>query len=181
MEESKDVQEFKKNAKFKSVGGVSFWQALGIPKKPQREISFANSQKPKNKKRRRAKSRKQQIEFELCEKRTREYLKGFWERFNAEETKENRLVLLKDAANPDWPRVSGKMRSRCRRDKYHKMSILFSGLGEIECASCESIASEKHHIIPCCYGGPTIQENLIMICMGCHNEIHPWLFSQENK
>ncbi|MGC4175042.1 DUF222 domain-containing protein [Demequina sp.] len=52
------------------------------------------------------------------------------------------------------------------------------------CAQCHRAISRcnAHHIIEWDYGGPTDQDNLVMLCIGCHHRLHEngWGISVEN-
>jgi len=147
--------------------------AVDKPKK-----SHNNRRRKARNKRNKKRLAKYHWEFDLSKKRATEYLVGFWARFNEATSKEERLEALTAASNPGWPRVSTKVKQWCRRDKGMKIAILFSQMVEV-CGCCESAkAEEKHHVVPCSYGGPTIIENILYICMECHNAIHPWMEEQ---
>jgi len=114
-------------------------------------------------------------QFRDLVKRTQDYLVPFWDRFNSAETDEARLSLLRAYSVPPWKRVSQHVRRLCRKDPHHQVSALFDSLGLVKCATCDDPAENKHHIVPCCFGGPTISVNLILICEKCHESIHPWM------
>ena len=46
----------------------------------------------------------------------------------------------------------------------------------ITCAVCDTKRSQVvHHIVMLCNGGPNTEANLLGLCRGCHQKIHPWL------
>jgi len=108
-------------------------------------------------------------------KRCEDYLSHFWEKFNLTRTGEEKMRLLQRAASPPWKRVSPAMRLHLR-NKYQRHGWKLLDVPISECPVCgNTSASEKHHVIPLCFGGINENRNLLKICYGCHDAIHPWM------
>ncbi|HET7210040.1 MAG TPA: HNH endonuclease signature motif containing protein [Terriglobales bacterium] len=91
------------------------------------------------------------------------------------------MSLLKEAANPGWPRVSKRLWTSIR-DKYSARSWALLNVTIEVCGCCQEQApEEKHHVIPAAYGGPSEDLNLIKICLLCHAEIHPWMKTGQSR
>lgn len=43
------------------------------------------------------------------------------------------------------------------------------------CFVCLRPADERHHIIALKHGGDNRKRNIVSLCEGCHNDIHPWM------
>lgn len=159
------------NPKFKGKP----WPSDGVKKNKKKN---KNKQK---KRQRRARILAKQIlqpELQRCAKRCEEYLPEFWRKFGSA-TCEERMVLLKQAANPPWVRVSHAA-SRQLRKQFVNMGWKYLHLSIAEtCATCNNPPQERHHVIPVCFGGIATALNLILICNACHDEIHPWMKSRD--
>jgi len=129
----------------------------------------------KRKKKKRDKEQRLQKEKQEAAHRCRAYLAHFWPRFELAGGDLNRLELLRRAAHiPGWPRVSHDLNKRLRHEFRRKAHRLLSVPIE-KCATCEAVPREKHHIVPLCFGGINEDVNLVLICIGCHDFIHPWM------
>lgn len=123
----------------------------------------------------RAAKRQQKLALEIergesCE-RAEIHLERFWREFTAADTKEKRLVALRRAANPGYPKVTKDLR-RSIRSRFIGRWRKASG----KCRVCESEkAVHRHHIIPACYGGHNGDTNLLEVGTRCHAAIHPWM------
>lgn len=88
------------------------------------------------------------------------------EKLNSLETIHEKICFLYKQAN-----------RRSYYYKYYKMLrnyILPKPEGLCEICKTEK-AYCKHHIIPLCKGGNNRDENLIDVCLNCHNAIHPFM------
>lgn len=134
--------------------------------------------RPNKKQRRWEKQRlKQQIRIwrAQSEKKCRDYLKEFWPKFSAAQTKEERLDLLKSAAHPGWELVHKRLKQSIR-GKYFNIKVPMLPKEIVECGCCiAGRAREQHHIVPVAYGGVNERINILKICLECHNLIHPWM------
>lgn len=140
-------------------------------------IRRRKSKQPKKQRRWEKQRSKQQIKMwrSESEKRCREYLKEFWPKFSAAQSKQERLELLKAAANPGWALVHKRLKQSIRgRYLNNKVPLLPKEI--VQCGCCiGGRAREQHHIIPVAYGGINDTINLLKICLDCHDEIHPWM------
>lgn len=155
------------NPKFK---GLPWAIDDGRKKKHKKQFRASPKQKRQH---RREKNWKLRAERKLAEERCADYLVGFWQRF---EFSDRKLEMLKQAACPPWKRVSDRLRKRLRsefnRTAFHILHIE----GGVQCGACDQDwAQEKHHIVPLCYGGMNDRVNILLICLACHNAIHPWM------
>lgn len=118
---------------------------------------------------------KLQPELQRNSARCQKYLVAFWTAFNESKSGFERMDLLKEAANPPWQRISPSLLLSLRRQFRRRYTQYLVGISE-ECAICSGQKwREKHHIVPLSYGGINDNANLLGICMGCHDEIHPWM------
>jgi len=130
------------------------------------------NQKKKKLRRRRNKTKKA---YNPHEKEVRALLKKFWPRFESACNSYERIKVLKSYANPGWKRVSDELRKGLRRQYLKRYSHLLKDIDE-HCGVCGNyVWREKHHVIPLSHGGINEDINLLAICLGCHDEIHPWM------
>lgn len=129
--------------------------------------------KKKIRKFRRKEKEKQRAERQMAAERCNRFLTGFWEFFNQAQEGE-RIIFLKDAAHPGWPRISFDLRVKLRKEFAHLSRHLLN-IPDTHCICCDRAWVEKHHIVPLAYGGINEEINLVLICVGCHDEIHPWM------
>lgn len=127
--------------------------------------------------RRGPKPKKLKNERKQAAERCRKFLEKFWHDFTLCVTKQQRMDLIKRAVRLEWW-VSERLRMQIRREYLKKKHHLLN-IKDVECGICLAAkADEKHHIVMVCYGGINENENLIAICQGCHNEIHPWMVGE---
>jgi len=130
----------------------------------------------KGKKKKGHRPKKKQIDRERNQAagRCRNYLKEFWPQFSICSTKAERMELIKRAVKLNWW-VSEGLRMKLRR-QYLKFCKGLLRVPIETCGICESARPrERHHIVMIAYGGLNVDENLLAICTGCHDEIHPWM------
>lgn len=125
----------------------------------------------KNKRNRRERQRMESTGKTRCE----EYLKAFWFKYPRAASTEERILLLSQAANPPWERISPEL-LKSLRARYVRRSWKFLDAEILECGACVSAKADvKHHIVPIAFGGINSDINLLKICDGCHRLIHPWM------
>lgn len=106
--------------------------------------------------------------------RIRDLLRTFWEGWEKLDSDALRLASLVVMANKFQVRVTEK-RLRKMRKKYNRNKHNLLNIPNEKCATCDKRSRVRHHIIPLTVGGLNIPLNLILICHGCHAEIHPWM------
>lgn len=80
-----------------------------------------------------------------------------------------RMALLKEYAEIQ---ITQQRQSYGKRRQHTKTE----GRQFLRCFTCKRPGRLiRHHILQLQNGGPTITHNVLTICPGCHEEIHPWL------
>lgn len=141
---------------------------------PRRKKRKSKAEKRKKRKERQYRRNFLKAEKKGAEGRCRTYLKEFWPKFSTAESNTERLFLLTRAANPGWGRVTEYLRKALRKEFQSRYRKLLTVPIE-QCPTCGLRPKEKHHVIPLAFGGINEDINLILICMACHDEIHPWM------
>lgn len=149
------------------------WHSRGKKEKVAREKELRRRTRKRKRKHTQPKPYKQlRAEMEV---KCRAYLETFWPEFNSAIGVEEKIRLLRAAANPPWRTVPKQFRDSLRAE-YNRSKDKLLNLPPCECAACEDEwVSERHHIIPLAFGGINDTMNLIRIGEKCHESIHPWM------
>lgn len=112
-----------------------------------------------------------ELRFGINRKRRRE-LEFFWDKFDGED-EDGKIYLLRVLSSYVFKKRSFQSIANRRKRflKIRSRKILL----KYDCSVCGSSPVIRHHIISIKNGGDNSFINLIPICEGCHEKIHPWL------
>jgi 5-methylcytosine-specific restriction protein A len=69
---------------------------------------------------------------------------------------------------PPWFRPEGKRVLDVPRREWERLKRIVWRKAKGRCARCGSPGREVNHIVPRAQGGPTVLENLELLCVDCH-------------
>jgi 5-methylcytosine-specific restriction endonuclease McrA len=104
-------------------------------------------------------------------------LERFWRKLPQDA--EGRLALLKKYAEIQ---IKHGRRKRLRRRKAfdRQRETMWRDLCH-NCLVCGKPAAHRHHIIPIEHGGPNSLKNIAPLSLDCHQAIHAWLKTKNEK
>ena len=106
-------------------------------------------------------------------------LKEFWNRVS---NGSDKMKLLKEFSEKRY-----FFRKKSQRMLPENIRFRFTTLKRFKkyfkrpCFNCNSSPVIRHHIIALKNGGDNRKKNIIPLCDGCHNRVHPWLMIQKRN
>jgi HNH endonuclease len=95
-------------------------------------------------------------------------IEKFWGKFRKTFTPEGKIELLREMAQVVLPNpIAYAVRRKGSRKKVGG------------CLVCAEFGFHNHHIIQVKNGGPNDRRNLMVLCEGCHRQVHPWMPAED--
>lgn len=107
-------------------------------------------------------------------KKRNRILTQFMEHFRKLETKELRLAALREIAAMEFDCNYDAGRREATRERFDATKNKYYRLHG-PCRVCLSPANVRHHVIQLKNGGTNTSNNLVRLCNGCHEAVHPWM------
>ena len=102
----------------------------------------------------------------------RRIVRTFRAAFKTAMTSTEKVALLREIAQITYYKAKPNTISNHRR-KFEKVKWKVNIVGK--CAVCRAQADVRHHLIQIKNGGQNKPFNIMLLCNGCHAEVHPWL------
>lgn len=101
-------------------------------------------------------------------------LHQFLAHFGKLETNELRLAALREIAEMKFVVSADAGNRKVKREKFDARKNNYYRLRG-PCRVCLSPANVRHHVIQLSNGGSNSSDNLMRLCNGCHEAVHPWM------